>query len=1537
MAHPSDLKRKNADYSTTSKYVDWVGNPSWREGYNELLTTGNDDTGYGKMWATLSATSEDVGADIYEKISNFVSNINDIDTNTLHGIKSYSDMIGYNANMEYLDFNFPIEIRKLLDIFSIKKDILLKSSKILTIDSRIDMFNEVKESDIYQSVMDGYNVNEFDKSTQEYIASVSGDPILYTMYSDDDKYLMYIDKCFENALLDMILLRYREFESGIIPSVDNEPYIYNQSIDTESRDSEYIWKSTIDSLRLGNLFTTPNSRDEDIINTKIQYDIPLWFPEKQHVDEINDKLISLNDFTVVEQIVLRMEFKRRKEERNLRLGVSRYFIERENKVKDYFQFMELFNQSLTVEDISDYSSVDPTKFIVDDVTDSNPLIVEQIDGTWKLSYDVIVSASKKLRNIAIKISYIRQILKMQAQRYYQTGSNLILTETINDYFNRYIYDTNTFWRYDTTDGDPIPVIQKNKKFNIDIIEYTDVTEYLNISAEGDEPADAINMLNRRYWEDDENSTGIFEDCDIVNIYKNIIGIEFDSVPDSSASGYATVLSSFLDVVYNSAAVSATSATLTSEVEETIVTDTGMYYLNGDDLVVSGDAEVCPLSDDLFKNGYADYSYTNGVPHEGWTIRSGDGGSININTDEWALELNTSVENGSVGLIHLNSDSLTEPLIKDQRYLIELDAMTYRFQESRTKTFVVHNGAEDIPIGLYCSSTDDQGIYNKRTMAFTVKDINTCTLTIVDQENDGGYETFLKSIKLYKLIDPINKTYFINTDSVQLSTVTTTNTVIIPAKSDAVYYKYIGQPSGMYPHANIKNIYHPSYQIHPYMKNFYEIIRDGNPLKNVFKYVTQGYENDYATVSDRIDEYGNLVNAWYRENVDFTGYTTSFEESDNNDKNNVPNKYIDVEHPFIYDALVDLYDNSLSAITSVSQRSGDFYDKYYKHLDLQDVELDIIHSQLYAFAGGLEPDSELNETIPLYQISKKVVYQYLKDQYGNIYTLFKDVDSADALGELWIRKKNHPISFPAFKYSAGSTNNRSIASSQIPHGKHNSLLDELDYSNGFGGIINVYDIGFSDNILYMVYNNHDDPLSQTLNEATVMFGCIEYVTIETDSTLHDVLSFRQDDYIKFERFEPTITPSPDKKIQYIGVYVRQGEFVGVFTEVSTNGKFTNTNIQTGDDYLKYSTSLIFIAYAPLNYSKQITTPIHMNYNINYNTYHNCWKVVTNYNTVSIIFESTAPPINTDLMRNLPQAYSSELGQVNYSDLMYGTGRPILYRNGFTTIDYNLDTLTTPDIGYPYDVSYFYKNSSVSYYPLYSGGHGLTNFNSPTFNDVDTYNIQFFGSAINSTGQTNDGYVYEHVLEPITELSSYQNFYNTSSGYQPTQHQTESYEDDDTVYVWEGETDPTDVTGYQYVDDIIEYTGNDYHILEDMDENGDDPIIGDEIIYNQNSGVFKLFNRYTIVVYYTILSDNTVDSFYFLSNIDNIQLDIDSTSSNLDVEFGGNTKSFNIKLINKDEAKFIVSTDIDASNKIYEQQDESMDSRKMTEILEYKITD
>ena len=80
------------------------------------------DSFIGTSLGELNSNREEIGKVVYEKISNFTDNVANIDTCNIESLKSFYDMLDedfYSFN-NYKEMNIPAELKRLVDLFSIK-------------------------------------------------------------------------------------------------------------------------------------------------------------------------------------------------------------------------------------------------------------------------------------------------------------------------------------------------------------------------------------------------------------------------------------------------------------------------------------------------------------------------------------------------------------------------------------------------------------------------------------------------------------------------------------------------------------------------------------------------------------------------------------------------------------------------------------------------------------------------------------------------------------------------------------------------------------------------------------------------------------------------------------------------------------------------------------------------------------------------------------------------------------------------------------------------------------------------------------------------------------------------------------------------------------------------------------------------------------------------------------------------------------------------------------------------------------------------
>ena len=78
------------------------------------------------FWTLLSGACNDAGREFYEKIREFVENIADVDMCTSKALKSMAESINASYLTDFIKIDYPPQLQRLIDIFSISKSNLLR-------------------------------------------------------------------------------------------------------------------------------------------------------------------------------------------------------------------------------------------------------------------------------------------------------------------------------------------------------------------------------------------------------------------------------------------------------------------------------------------------------------------------------------------------------------------------------------------------------------------------------------------------------------------------------------------------------------------------------------------------------------------------------------------------------------------------------------------------------------------------------------------------------------------------------------------------------------------------------------------------------------------------------------------------------------------------------------------------------------------------------------------------------------------------------------------------------------------------------------------------------------------------------------------------------------------------------------------------------------------------------------------------------------------------------------------------------------------
>ena len=126
---PENVKKTDNGFNFLSVMYDLVGNKSFAKQKHETLQ-GTKSTEYNRIWQALSAIGQEIGGEFKQNIDNYIDNIANIDLCKVSALKSIATMLGLHYTIFDNIQTFPVDILKLIDVLSIRKDYLTSSSKV---------------------------------------------------------------------------------------------------------------------------------------------------------------------------------------------------------------------------------------------------------------------------------------------------------------------------------------------------------------------------------------------------------------------------------------------------------------------------------------------------------------------------------------------------------------------------------------------------------------------------------------------------------------------------------------------------------------------------------------------------------------------------------------------------------------------------------------------------------------------------------------------------------------------------------------------------------------------------------------------------------------------------------------------------------------------------------------------------------------------------------------------------------------------------------------------------------------------------------------------------------------------------------------------------------------------------------------------------------------------------------------------------------------------------------------------------------------
>lgn len=491
----TDINLNTSNFSTTERLNTYIGNPIWQEGYTNIINgtlpydvSGNLDLNsfedYTSLWLFISAACEDVSNKIYEKTDKFVKNIRDIETCELHQLNSIAKELNVQ-NILNFDYNYPTEIGKLIYIFSLpySKLVLSGATSLLDSSSMNLIYSNITN---LSGKLQGFNTdsslifNELTNPSGVWLNSdLSGIYILSANYPviSQTSYISFIDNEISSCLLNYITT------DGIIDDIKT-------SIDQGYSDATTSIETPLD--------------DDTINDLKIKYNVDKNFFANYEADKVDFKIANIKDYKFNEQNlindILEMRLYEKKKYGNNQTVYKKNQYQKERKVREYISFVE----NIYVEN-SIYSEGEADNEILNI---GSSFFDTDLSGNI-LSGIMIDVATHVLRNLCLRISYLREYLKRIAQKHAIVGTNTIIETVIYEYLSKE-FSKPEYWGYfnfsplsasSYIDLSNVNNLSGGLFGNIKVVEYYDSTEYFNISANTDNLY--VSGLFPRYWENDE--------------------------------------------------------------------------------------------------------------------------------------------------------------------------------------------------------------------------------------------------------------------------------------------------------------------------------------------------------------------------------------------------------------------------------------------------------------------------------------------------------------------------------------------------------------------------------------------------------------------------------------------------------------------------------------------------------------------------------------------------------------------------------------------------------------------------------------------------------------------------------------------------------------------------------------------------------------------------------------------------------------------------------------------------------------------------
>lgn len=916
-----DFKRAGEGFSFTGKLAELARNREWVDGYNALVDGVTERNGFTNLWAALSAGTETVGNELYTSIRNYVDNIGNVDTCGIAALRNYADMLCVRDDSVDIRFEFPKEIRELVEIFSVDRAYLFNKAASLTRSTCRGVFGSwdavPSRSEAYEADGSGSRtpvdgdyiyVQNCNGSGFDYEVPVSSDCVGLVLAED-----VYIVGVTDDDGNQVVLL-----PAGQVMTFQDVKRLQANGTDKVSVRRTGTWMfrfrgtwSDFNGTRSKNLWGVVRRIGSSVM-TRGEID------EADAADAKTERMVSLEN-TILGDATIERVIDSLKDDTKYRDLVRETF----------YNTLSRFLNMKVGEHSEQYAEIDPS-------TEIWRLNVSRLtDGLWDddVESDTDVYALKRRLGVGKSFTekvYVDDIIASRRKiTDFTENEQTVLKAEMESRQTRYGRDTSMkyyFMRlYKVIEYFRFTTVAYRNSYTLD--EYA-LTPDKYVVSDGTSDKDTVLKFS---------SDGYAIDRDIVMRVAEWL---------SDHSFNLRAVRARIKAQCQKNMMCGTKRLLVDSIREYLLeridSDTWENFrstaLFNADLNTNFDVSLVEYSDPT--------EYFNVIN----PLDTADANENHLNVRYWERGYDDNCALGNSELLDFYN----------------------RLTDSRT-TFTANSQA--------ASGSDEPNLYDFLASLFSMG------------ATENGVADIGASTTSYA--------------SVGGSEVEETGVDAFGETEEAALRKYSGDPDhGDVPYANEKNRFHSSYQIHPYLNAFEEYSTAYTGIMNLVNSFSVDIEESRSKLSKRIDELGNTINFWLNWNEDFTGYSTNYEKGgDDNDPK------FNQDSPFNFDALEELlsgqtYVDTLIAGTNrfyVNESTG----KFILDADGVDFEVRRIRRCRSKIAG----------------LSGKAIARYGKDCHGNIYMLYKDADgrgNPNALGEMWVRMKDHPLAFPMFDASQDGT-------------------------------------------------------------------------------------------------------------------------------------------------------------------------------------------------------------------------------------------------------------------------------------------------------------------------------------------------------------------------------------------------------------------------------------------------------------------------------------------------------------------------------------